>query len=266
MDQIFVERKTHREDWTGEKSVKERFVIKEHELNDYLAGRMTMDAQLEAAAIKKGKDPKDADKVKRLANEVQYAVQTRKLRPGTHLCLSPPLYLLAQSTPCTLPVMRSFYNRTAFQLPGDARVRISLDTELTMVREDNFDGYDRTNKNWRRTDIGIEPPFTGISRDDSTDFPYAVLEVKLQTQMGQEPPEWVRDLVSSHLVEAIPKFSKVRSLSRFRVLSGLALTLATLFNQFIHGCASLLPERVALIPFWLPQVCRGALFICRISC
>ncbi len=37
-------------------------------------------------------------------------------------------------------VMRSFYNRTAFQLPGDARVRISLDTELTMVREDNWDG------------------------------------------------------------------------------------------------------------------------------
>jgi SPX domain protein involved in polyphosphate accumulation len=35
-----------------------------------------------------------------------------------------------------------------------------------------------------------------------------VLEVKLQTQMGQAPPEWVRDLVSSHLVEAVPKFSK----------------------------------------------------------
>ncbi|RIB03110.1 hypothetical protein C2G38_2226006 [Gigaspora rosea] len=27
------------------------------------------------------------------------------------------------------PVLRTFYNRTAFQLPGDARVRISLDTE-----------------------------------------------------------------------------------------------------------------------------------------
>jgi SPX domain protein involved in polyphosphate accumulation len=80
--QIFVERKTHREDWTGEKSVKERFVIKEHQLNDYVKGKMTMDEQLEAAAKAKGKDPKDADKVKRLANEVQYAIQTRKLRPG----------------------------------------------------------------------------------------------------------------------------------------------------------------------------------------
>ncbi len=34
--------------------------------------------------------------------------------------------------------MRSFYNRTAFQLPGDARVRISLDTELSLIREDNW--------------------------------------------------------------------------------------------------------------------------------
>ncbi len=35
---------------------------------------------------------------------------------------------------------------------------------------------------------------------------YGVLEVKLQTQFGQEPPKWVTDLVQSHLVEAIPKF------------------------------------------------------------
>lgn len=34
-----------------------------------------------------------------------------------------------------------------------------------------------------------------------------MLEVKLQTQYGQEPPQWVTDLVSSHLVEAVPKVS-----------------------------------------------------------
>ena len=34
---------------------------------------------------------------------------------------------------------------------------------------------------------------------------YGVLEVKLQTQFGQEPPQWVTELVSSHLVEAVPK-------------------------------------------------------------
>jgi hypothetical protein len=147
--------------------------------------------------------------------------------------------------------MRTFYNRTAFQLPGDARVRISFDTNLTLIREDNWDGKIRSGHNWRRTDIGIDWPFDQVNPDDKHLFPYGVLEVKLQTQAGQEPPEWVRDLVSSHLVrrsfhvlpcrllipagnkqvEAVPKFSK-----------------------FIHGCATLLPNRVELVPFWLPQM------------
>ena len=102
--------------------------------------------------------------------------------------------------------MRTFYNRTAFQLPGDARVRISLDTELTMVREDNWDGRTRTGKHWRRMDIGIDHPFEQLAPEDKELFTYGVLEVKLQTQFGQEPPKWVTELVQSHLVEAVPKF------------------------------------------------------------
>ena len=102
--------------------------------------------------------------------------------------------------------MRSFYNRTAFQLPGDARVRISLDTELTLVREDNWNGRTRSGDNWRRTDIGIDFPFTQLPAEDREIFKHGVLEVKLQTQLGQQPPQWVTDLVQSHLVEAVPKF------------------------------------------------------------
>jgi uncharacterized membrane protein YidH (DUF202 family) len=127
--------------------------------------------------------------------------------------------------------IRSFYNRTAFQLPGDARVRISLDTELSLIREDSFDGRPRAGDNWRRTDIGIDYPFNQLPESDICRFPYAVLEVKLQTQFGQEPPRWVRELVSSHLVEAVPKFSK-----------------------FIHGGATLLYDRVKLLPFWYMQM------------
>ena len=62
--------------------------------------------------------------------------------------------------------MRTFYNRTAFQLPGDARVRISLDTELTMVREDNWDSRERAGENWRRTDIGVDWPFDQLPSED----------------------------------------------------------------------------------------------------
>ncbi|CUM62816.1 uncharacterized protein PRCAT00000374001 [Priceomyces carsonii] len=208
-DQIFVERKTHREDWTGEKSVKARFALKEKNVNSFLKGTFTASEAFEKARKDGKKSAKEIDNLESLAKEVQYKILKDKLRP----------------------VMRSFYNRTAFQLPGDARVRISLDTELTMVREDNFDGHDRTNGNWRRMDIGVDYPFPQLLDSDVCRFPYAVLEVKLQTQLGQEPPQWIRELISSHLVEAVPKFSK-----------------------FIHGGATLLTDYVNLLPFWLPQM------------
>lgn len=208
-DTIFVERKTHREDWTGEKSVKARFALKEKYVNDFLHGKYTVEQAFAKMRREGKKSIQEIESLEALATEIQYTMLKKKLRP----------------------VVRSFYNRTAFQLPGDARVRISLDTELTMVREDNFDGNDRTNGNWRRMDIGVDWPFNQLPEKDVCRFPYAVLEVKLQTQLGQEPPEWVRELVGSHLVEPVPKFSK-----------------------FIHGVATLLNDKVNLIPFWLPQM------------
>lgn len=208
-DQIFVERKTHREDWTGEKSVKARFPMKEKHVNAFLSGRMTVEQVFEKMRKEGKKSEQQIADWEQLAREIQYRVITRKLRP----------------------VVRTFYHRTAFQLPGDARVRISLDTELSMIREDSLDGKQRAGDNWRRMDIGIDFPFSQLPPEDIVRFPYAVLEVKLQTQAGQEPPKWIRDLTASHLVEAVPKFSK-----------------------FIHGCATLFPDRIHLLPFWFPQM------------
>ncbi len=206
---IFVERKTHREDWTGEKSVKARFALKEKNVNPYLRGELLPAAIFEKARKEGKKSEKAIAEDERLAREIQWSVLKKGYKP----------------------VCRSFYHRTAFQLPADARVRISLDTELTMVREDNMDGSRRSGDNWRRMDIGIDYPFSQLPPGDVVRFPYAILEVKLQTQLGQEPPEWVRQLISSHLVEAVPKFSK-----------------------FIHGVACMFPERIDLLPYWMPQM------------
>ncbi|KAK3808703.1 MAG: VTC domain-containing protein [Benniella sp.] len=207
--QIYVERKTHREDWTGEKSVKARFPIKEKYVNSFLRGEYTMDATIAKMRAEGKKSEKEISEFEQLAAECQYGILTKNY----------------------VPVMRTFYNRTAFQLPGDARVRISLDTELTLIREDNLDGRERSGDNWRRMDIGIDWPFSQLPDEDICRFPYAVLEVKLQTQHGQEPPEWVRELVNSHLVESVPKFSK-----------------------FIHGVSTLIEHRVKLFPFWYHQM------------
>ncbi|OQO11670.1 hypothetical protein B0A48_03397 [Cryoendolithus antarcticus] len=209
VDTIFVERKTHREDWTGEKSVKARFSLKEKNVNAFMKGDLTTKQVFEKMRRDGKKSEKEIDDLEALAKEVQFRVIDRKLEP----------------------VCRSFYNRTAFQLPGDARVRVSLDTELTMVREDNLDGRQRSKNNWRRMDIGIDWPFSQLPKEDVELFPYGVLEVKLQTAAGQEPPPWIRELTASHLVEAVPKFSK-----------------------FIHGTATMFPERIDLLPFWMPQM------------
>ncbi|KAJ1971002.1 hypothetical protein H4R35_005527 [Dimargaris xerosporica] len=209
--EIFVERKTHREDWTGEKSVKERFAIKEKNVNAYLKGEYTMDRAVEKMRARGTKSEKELEGLATLSSEIQSTIAEKQLHP----------------------VIRSFYNRTAFQLPGDARVRISLDTELCMVREDSYDGVQRSASNWRRTDIDTQYPFPDIDDADICRFPYAVLEVKLQTHVGAEPPEWVTRLVNSGLVESVPKFSK-----------------------YIHGVSTLLESRIQLFPFWLPQMDR----------
>ncbi|KAI9598964.1 VTC domain-containing protein [Syncephalis fuscata] len=208
-NEIFIERKTHREDWTGETSVKQRFPLKEKHVNAFLRGEYTLDktiAKMRAAGTRK---PVEIDALEVLAAEIQGSLHNKNLKP----------------------TMRTFYNRTAFQLPGDATVRISLDTELSLIREDNMDGKTRAGDNWRRTDVGTNYPFSHLPDSEICRFPYAILEVKLQTEVGTEPPNWVTNLVQSHLVEEVPKFSK-----------------------FIHGCATLLEPHVQLLPFWLPQM------------
>ncbi|KAF9913816.1 vacuolar transporter chaperone [Lobosporangium transversale] len=207
--QCFLERKVHREKWTGEQSVKERFPIKTKYINPYLAGEYTMDVKFAKLRARGQKTVKDVELMQKLANEVQNSIVTKKMRP----------------------TIRAFYRRTAFQLQNDARVRISLDTELALIREDDFGGRKRAGDNWKREDIGIDWPFKQLPSEDITRFPYAVLEVKLQTHHGQEPPAWIVELINSHLVESCPRFSK-----------------------YIHGVATLLEDKIQILPFWLPQM------------
>jgi uncharacterized membrane protein YidH (DUF202 family) len=199
----------HREKWTGEQSVKERFPIKTKYINPYLTGDYTMDVKFAKLRARGQKSVKDVELMQKLANDVQTSIVGKKMRP----------------------TIRAFYRRTAFQLHNDARVRISLDTELALIREDDFGGLTRAGDIWKRNDIGIDWPFKQLPAEDITRFPYAVLEVKLQTHHGQEPPAWIIELINSHLVESCPRFSK-----------------------YIHGVATLLEDKIQILPFWLPQM------------
>jgi SPX domain protein involved in polyphosphate accumulation len=82
---IFVERKTHREDWTGEKSVKARFSIKEKLLNGFLKGEIPVATVFEKARKEGKMGAKEIADLEALAREVQYTVIANRLKPSMNI-------------------------------------------------------------------------------------------------------------------------------------------------------------------------------------
>lgn len=192
-----MERKTHRDAWTGEISVKERFIISEKEVKDIMSDAYDIKTA-KSKMIEKGASQEEIEDWEILVREILQAIQAKQL----------------------VPTMRTQYMRTAFQIPFDATVRVSLDTNLCMISER---GYDlQGGKQWHRD------PDKPISESDVIRFPHAILEVKLQLNEGDPAPEWVAELFNSGMLYEVHKFSK-----------------------FIHGCATLLHEDVQSVPYWI---------------
>lgn len=207
---IFIERKTHHAPWLNGASVKDRFKIEENKVDSFVSGQYTPD-QVARDQSQSQSDEKSLESIRFTAQGVQKSFYEKELQP----------------------ILRVFYNRTAFQLPDNQRVRISLDTDLTFMREDNLDGLPRRqpNNHWRRHDIGIDHPFYLVKESDVLRFPYAVLETKIQTHLGQETPAWLTSLIESHLVHEVPQFSK-----------------------YLHGASHFYRERLPLLPWWLSEL------------
>lgn len=198
---VFVERKTHNEKWMGEVSVKERFVIDESEVHQVLNNTYPV-AEKKKEMIAKGKSPKEADEWETLVTEILQVIASKQL----------------------VPTMRTQCMRTAFQIPFDATVRVSLDTNLCMISERGYDLQDM--KVWHRDKEWV------LAQNDLHRFPHAVLEIKLE--MGgsnSTQPDWVTDLQNAGILYECHKFSK-----------------------FTHGCAVMLPEDVQAVPYWIDDV------------
>jgi SPX domain protein involved in polyphosphate accumulation len=221
--EVFAERKTHKEDWTGDNSVKERFSIDPSKINEYNRGKYKIDASDHVSnqrPLRRKLSMRNNGSNDKPKNEDDYYKEQEKLMAKVALAQEIQTTIIERQL---RPTMRTIYNRTAFQLPDDQRVRVSLDTELTFVRED----LKVKKGEWKRDDVGMHWPYRHLKDNEKYLFPYAVLEVKLQTQFGQEPPQWINELTTSYLVEPVPKFSK-----------------------FMHGCAMLIPEKVKINPYW----------------
>ena len=216
---VFVERKTHRESWAGELSVKERFIIKDDQVQSLLDGNFDTNKEI-SRMREKGKSEEDIKEWSDLAQEVIQAITSKQL----------------------VPTMRTQYMRTAFQIPFDATVRISLDTNLCMISERSDEVTSGTR--WYRD------PTKSVPLNEITRFPHAILgiiinnnyhhyhyhyyyfiEIKLQMQDESKTPTWVQELLESGMLMEVHKFSK-----------------------FIHGSAVLLPDDVSEIPYWIDDV------------
>lgn len=133
------------------------------------------------------------------------------------------------------PMLRANYVRTAFQKPGDDRVRISIDSDVAFIREDTLDSSRpcRDPGEWHRTDIddnSMTYPFKNIREWEVSKFPYSILEIKIKGD-GRKRPAWVEELMASHLVHAAPRFSK-----------------------FLHGVACLFDDYLNTMPFWMSDL------------
>ncbi|KAG1142539.1 hypothetical protein G6F37_008788 [Rhizopus arrhizus] len=192
--EIIIERKTHHALWTNGKSTNDKLHLDVDQVNDFLSGRYTADHYAEE--LRQRQTPKETvENNYALALSIQQSIHEKELEP----------------------VMRVFYHRTVFQIPGDNRLELSLDTDLTYLRETEG----RPKDAWRRN---CDYPFDS---QEVYSFPYAVLETSVQTP----PPEWLNRLIDSRLVYEVPRFSK-----------------------YLQGVAFFWNSRLPLVPWWLEQL------------
>ncbi|KAL9544999.1 hypothetical protein MBANPS3_007347 [Mucor bainieri] len=210
---IGFERRTLAEENRGE--LKDRFTIKDK----YVAGFLKGDQAFVEKAVRKyknsGRSEEDVQKYERLIKDVQKDIMEKNEQP----------------------VLRTYYRRTAFQIPGDRSVRMALDTDLCFIREDSQLFPDdstvrRPADSWRRPDADTNFPFDNLkSENDINRYPFATFEIKLELAPNEKEPEWIVDLEESGILEEAFDFSK-----------------------FVHGIAVMFDTRVPLLPYWLAQM------------
>lgn len=208
--EIFLERKTISGPDDGEGATEERIGLKPKYVNEFIAGNHSMEKT--AQKIGERKSAEEADKYRALVASLQDLILSRDLAP----------------------TLRASYTRTAFQIPGDDRIRVSLDTDMALIREDSLDEVRpcREPEDWHRRDIDdarMEHPFEALRKGEISRFPYALLAIKVRdSELHPRTREWVEELMASHLVHGAPRFSK-----------------------FVHGVAVLFDDYVNSFPFWL---------------
>lgn len=121
-------------------------------------------------------------------------------------------------------VMRSAYGSSGEgdrqDIHGRQGLRVLFDTNIVMIRENPYSAM--SSERWAR-DIGQLVP-----RTEMTKFPHAVLDIQMSAAAEHSPPSWLEELGNSGYVTEVYSFSKM-----------------------LHGIATLLPDSLQAVPFWV---------------
>lgn len=204
--ELHFEQKIVHENGTSEEK---KLLIKEKYIDSFIKGEYKMEKSIQKME-RQGLPEARIEAFKKTVNDIQSLIKENGLQP----------------------ILRANYTRTAFQKPLDDKVRISIDTQLAFIREDCMDEDRpcRDPKSWHRRDIdssAMSYPFSNINQGEISRFPYSVLEIKVKDDATKKQPQWVQDLMGSHLVYAAPGFSK-----------------------FLQGAVSLFEDNVNDYPSW----------------
>ncbi|PWY65305.1 SPX domain protein [Aspergillus heteromorphus CBS 117.55] len=207
---IFLEKKVVTDD---DRSREVKVQLKQKHVKEFLDGEYRFDKKVHRMENMGNGESEHAESFKKDVEELQSFIKEHNLQP----------------------MLRANYTRMAFQIPGDDRIRISLDTNLALIREDSLEELRpcREANEWHRGDIddaNMEYPFSRIRTGEIARFPHALLEIKLRGSTAHNA-EWIKDLMVSHLVKEAPRFSK-----------------------FVHGVAQLFEDYVNSFPFWLGEL------------
>lgn len=209
---LYIEKKSFEKN-SETYDVDEKFSLKEKHMDSFINGTFDLEKYLRKL-LKKGESPEAVQEAEKHIESFSKFIKDNHVQP----CL------------------RTTYKRTAFQIPGDDKVRVVIDSDIYFIREDAFDEQRpiRDPSLWHRTDIDskVNSPLSLLRKGEYVKFPYAELEIKIKTKKNKKML-WVDELAHSHLVKEIPNFSK-----------------------FIHGIASLFLEDDKLdnVPFWFNEL------------
>ncbi|EUD68535.1 hypothetical protein C922_00934 [Plasmodium inui San Antonio 1] len=207
---IFIERKIHHEEWTGETSTKERFELEQKHLFKFMTGQMDVRKFFQKRRTAMGKKPTllRSPSVAKTPSSINLHKKTKK-----NEALATEIQAMITKNGLE-PIIRTSYLRSAFQLSNDNSVRISIDTNVSMLNE-----YVRKRDHWCR--LAEE----ALRTNEIRRLNYAIIEVKLKVE---KIPQWVQAILNSnHFINAY-KYSKYQT-----------------------AMALLHPEKIKYIPVWI---------------